>query len=115
MLNPAERYQNLRLLRHLQNLLIMFQSGQPEMWAHAAQKIQDWVNHEQDDYFFENAETDAGDSIYDSDEDGHGECEGEEEERDDDTSQPGDRSGWDYDDDGEGDRDGRASTSAADG
>ena len=80
------------------------------MWAHAAQQVQDWVNHEQDDYFFENAETDAGDSIYDTDED---ECgEGEEEEREDDESQPGDRSGWDYDD-GEGDREGRASSSAA--
>ena len=101
-----ERQRNLILLRNFQNLLVMFQSGNPERWSEAADRVLSWIQGDRDLDVAEYAETDAGDSIYDDD-DYHEE--GEESERDDDNgSQPGDRpdrNGWDYDDD-EGDRDG---------
>ena len=92
MANPMERERNLRLLGHLQNLLIKFQSGKPENWIQAAEQVRDWVNHDGDADFFENAVTDAGDSLYSASQPAEGE-----EERDD----ASDRS-YDYDDDGDG-------------
>ena len=101
-----ERYQTMILLRNFQNLLVMFQSGNPERWAEAADRVLSWIQGDRDLDVAEYAETEAGNSIYDDDDNYE---EGEESERDDDNgSQPGDgpdRSGWDYDD-GEGDRDG---------
>ena len=100
-----ERYQTMILLRNFQNLLVMFQSGNPERWAEAADRVLSWIQGDRDLDVAEYAETEAGNSIYDDDDNYE---EGEESERDDDNgSQPGDgpdRSGWDYDD-GEGDRD----------
>ena len=93
MENPMERERHLRLLRHLQNLLIRFQSGRPEDWIQAAEQFRDFVNHDGDADFFEDADTEAGDSLYSASHPADGE--GEEEER----KSESDRS-YDYDDDG---------------
>ena len=124
MTNPMDRERHLRLLRNLQNLLIKFQSGKPENWVQAAEQVCDWVNHDGAVDFFEDAVTEAGDSLYSASNPVEGE--GEEEERDDASDRSYD---YDYDGDdgsgqprGDGDRppDGRVagggtSPSAADG
>ena len=73
--DPVERHQAQRLLRHLHAMLVRFQSGDPEQWIYAAEKIRDWLNSDIDCSFFDMAETEDGSM--------RGE-EGEEEERSDD-------------------------------
>ena len=111
----------------MQNLLIKFQSGKPENWIQAAEQVRDWVNHDGAVDFFEDALTEAGDSLYSA---SHPAEEGEEEEEEEERDDASDRSyDYDYDGDdgsgqprGDGDRppDGRVagggtSPSAADG
>jgi hypothetical protein len=47
----------LRLLRNLQNLLVKFQSGNPEKWIEAAEQVRSWLNDDCAMEFFEEAET----------------------------------------------------------
>ena len=89
--NLQDRYHYRRLLRHLQGLLVMFQSGVPEQWLKAAEMTKDWIASDWSLDFFEMAETEAGSS--------HGE--GEEEEIDDDPSD-GPDDGDETDDAGQG-------------
>ena len=42
--DPVERARMLRLLRNLQNLLVKFQSGNPEKWIEAAEQVRSWLN-----------------------------------------------------------------------
>ena len=48
-----ERIRALRLLRHLQNLLVMFQGGDPEAWIRAAEQVRSWLEYGSLDYFDE--------------------------------------------------------------
>lgn len=98
MTDPMIRERHLRLLRNLQNLLIQFQSGKPEEWIEAAERVRDWLNYDGDADYFEEAVTEAGSSIYDDDNEGH---EGEEE-----CSDGRSDHSYDYDenDAGDGDR-----------
>ena len=94
----------LRLLRNMQNLLVKFQSGSPERWIEAAERVISWINDDTGMDVLDEAETGYG-SLH-----GHSE-EGEEEQQTDDSdhSQPGDRDDpegpeddrrdYDYDDD----------------
>ena len=84
--NPMRQYGMRRLLRNLQNLLVLFQSGQPEHWMEAADRVMDWCNHDGAMDFFDLAETEVGSPR--SDQEGEHE---EEETLSDDPSQPGDR------------------------
>ena len=98
-MNLVERANQQRLLRHLQGLLVKFQSGVPEMWMEAAERVRAWIGSYRDVDFFDEVETQLGSPRHE---------EGEEEENTDDDdqseSQPRDRDGrpYDYDDDGGG-------------
>jgi hypothetical protein len=56
------RQRQLRLLRNLQNLLIKFESGKPELRIEAGEQFRAWVNDDGSVDFFEEADTDAGSS-----------------------------------------------------
>ena len=56
------RQRQLRLLRNLQNLLIKFESGKPELRIEAGEQLRAWVNDDGSVDFFEEADTDAGSS-----------------------------------------------------
>ena len=104
--DQVERAKMLRLLRNMQNLLVKFQSGSPEKWIEAAERVISWINDDTGMDVLDEAETGYG-SLH-----GHSE-EGEEEQQTDDSdhSQPGnrddpegpedDRRDYDYDDDEE--------------
>ena len=100
-MNLVERANQQRLLRHLQGLLVKFQSGVPEMWMEAAERVRAWIGSYRDVDFFDEVEAHFGSPRHE---------EGEEEENtdddDDDRSEslPRDRDGrpHDYDDDGGG-------------
>ena len=55
--DPVERARMLRLLRNLQNLLVKFQSGNPEKRIEAAEQVRWWLNDDCAMEFFEEAET----------------------------------------------------------
>ena len=78
--SPAERHRLLRLRR---NLLIKFQAGKPELWIKAAEQVRAWLDDDRSVNFFEEAETESGESRFD-------EGEGKERSEDDeDETQPG--------------------------
>eukprot|EP00435_Cladocopium_sp_Y103_P028786 s676_g7.t1 len=87
-----ERRSLQKLLRNLQNLLILFQSGRPELWLEAAQRTSAWLANDRSQHFFDEAETEAGSRESE---------ESEEEDREDDPGQnPDDDDGRDGQDDG---------------
>ena len=62
-------------------MLIIFQSGKPELWIETGEQVRAWVNDDRSVDFFEEADTVAGSSLHE---------EGEEEKRTgDDDFQPG--------------------------
>ena len=74
-MNLVERANQQRLLRHLQGLLVKFQSGVPEMWMEAAERVRAWIGSDRDVDFFDEVETHFGSPRHE---------EGEEEENTDD-------------------------------
>ena len=106
--NHMRQYGMRRLLRNLQNLLVLFQSGRPERWMEAADRVMDWCNHDGAMDFFDLAETEAG-----SPRSNHEGEHGEEETLSDDPSQPGDRDDLGDYDGSSGDHRGRVAERAA--
>ncbi|CAL1141687.1 unnamed protein product [Cladocopium goreaui] len=106
--NHMRQYGMRRLLRNLQNLLVLFQSGRPERWMEAADRVMDRCNHDGAMDFFDLAETEAG-----SPRSNHEGEHGEEETLSDDPSQPGDRDDLGDYDGSSGDHRGRVAERAA--
>ena len=106
--NHMRQYGMRRLLRNLQNLLVLFQSGRPERWMEAADRVMDWCNHDGAMDFFDLVETEAG-----SPRSNHEGEHGKEETLSDDPSQPGDRDDLGDYDGSSGDHRGRVAERAA--
>eukprot|EP00435_Cladocopium_sp_Y103_P064629 s634_g26.t1 len=92
--DPIEQRRLQRLLRHLQSLMVKFQSNNAVLWIEAAEQVKAWLENDRLVDFFDEAPTEAGSQ------EGEGE---EEESRETDPSEDADE---DHDDQhGEGDDD----------
>eukprot|EP00435_Cladocopium_sp_Y103_P019244 s76_g4.t1 len=101
---PMDQRRLQHLLRHLQGLLVKFQSQCAELWIEAAEQVRSWLQGGRDSRFFDEEGTDVVSPR-------HGE-EGEEESTiEEDPSEPGDDGdggdGREHDHDGGGARDGQ--------
>eukprot|EP00435_Cladocopium_sp_Y103_P061561 s356_g23.t1 len=100
--NPIEQRRLQYLLRHLQGLLVKFQSGRAELWIEAAEQVRSWLQDGRDSRFFDDEGTEIG---FQMNEEGEEEPTGEDDPSEDDDA-GGDNERGDHDGNGDGARDG---------